>query len=68
MALVIKRILLPTDFSAYSATATQYACELAAKFESIRYQWKFRHHNAVADKLVRIARKRRGEVHDVDEG
>ncbi len=32
MAIDIQRILLPTDFSAYSATATQYACELATKF------------------------------------
>ena len=30
----IKRILLPTDFSDYSATATKYACELAAKFDA----------------------------------
>ncbi len=28
----IKRILLPTDFSSYSATATKYACELATRF------------------------------------
>jgi nucleotide-binding universal stress UspA family protein len=30
----IKRILLPTDFSTLSATATQYACELATKFDA----------------------------------
>jgi hypothetical protein len=29
MAIEIKRILLPTDFSTYSATATKYACELS---------------------------------------
>ena len=34
MAIEIKRILLPTDFSAYSATATKYACELATKFDA----------------------------------
>jgi len=34
MAIEIKRILLPTDFSAYSATATKYACELATKFHA----------------------------------
>ena len=34
MAIEIKRILLPTDFSSYSATATQYACELATKFDA----------------------------------
>jgi universal stress protein A len=34
MGIEIKRILLPTDFSAYSATATQYACELATKFDA----------------------------------
>jgi nucleotide-binding universal stress UspA family protein len=32
MAIEIKRILLPTDFSTYSATATKYACELATRF------------------------------------
>jgi nucleotide-binding universal stress UspA family protein len=32
MAIDIKRILLPTDFSSYSATATKYACELVTKF------------------------------------
>jgi nucleotide-binding universal stress UspA family protein len=30
----LQRILLPTDFSEYSAAATTYACELAAKFDS----------------------------------
>ena len=34
MAIEIKRILLPTDFSSYSATATKYACELATKFDA----------------------------------
>ncbi len=34
MAIRIQRILLPTDFSTYSATATQYACELATKFNA----------------------------------
>lgn len=34
MAIRIQRILLPTDFSPYSAAATQYACELATKFEA----------------------------------
>src|SRR5262245_8540857 len=34
MAIAIGRILLPTDFSGYSATATQYACELATKFDA----------------------------------
>src|SRR5215467_4422902 len=34
MAIDIKRILLPTDFSSYSAAATKYACELATKFEA----------------------------------
>lgn len=32
MTIQIKRMLLPTDFSEYSATATKYACELATKF------------------------------------
>ena len=32
MSIQLKRILLPTDFSDYSATATKYACELAARF------------------------------------
>lgn len=34
MAIKIKRILLPTDFSSYSATATKYACELVTKFDA----------------------------------
>jgi nucleotide-binding universal stress UspA family protein len=34
MAIDIKRILLPTDFSPYSAAATKYACELATKFDA----------------------------------
>jgi nucleotide-binding universal stress UspA family protein len=34
MSIRIRRILLPTDFSTHSATATQYACELATKFEA----------------------------------
>jgi nucleotide-binding universal stress UspA family protein len=34
MALAVKRILLPTDFSSQSATATKYACELATKFDA----------------------------------
>src|SRR6516164_1858670 len=34
MAIAIKRILLPTDFSTYSATATKYAGELVTKFDA----------------------------------
>lgn len=34
MAIRIQRILLPTDFSTYSATATRYACELATRFDA----------------------------------
>ena len=34
MAIDINKILLPTDFSSYSATATKYACELATKFDA----------------------------------
>jgi universal stress protein A len=34
MAIRIQRILLPTDFSKYAASATKYACELAAKFDA----------------------------------
>ena len=34
MGLNIQRILLPTDFSNYSAIATKYACELAARFDA----------------------------------
>lgn len=32
MAIRIQRILLPTDFSTCSATATQYACEMVTRF------------------------------------
>ena len=34
MTIRIQRILLPTDFSANSATATRYACELATKYDA----------------------------------
>jgi len=34
MAIEIRRILLPTDFSTYSATATKYACELVTRFDA----------------------------------
>lgn len=34
MAIEIRRILLPTDFSDSSATATKYACELVTKFDA----------------------------------
>lgn len=34
MAIEIKRILLPTDFSAHSAAAARYACELATRFDA----------------------------------
>jgi nucleotide-binding universal stress UspA family protein len=34
MAIEIKRILLPTDFSDYSAIATTYACDLAMKYDA----------------------------------
>ena len=34
MTIRIQKILLPTDFSTYSATATKYACELATKFDA----------------------------------
>lgn len=34
MPIQIQRLLLPTDFSTYSAAATKYACELAAKFDA----------------------------------
>src|SRR4051794_13058794 len=33
MTIRIQKILMPTDFSDYSAAATKYACELAAKFD-----------------------------------
>ncbi len=34
MTIRIQSILLPTDFSTNSATATEYACELATKFDA----------------------------------
>jgi nucleotide-binding universal stress UspA family protein len=34
MTIRLQRILLPTDFSNYSAVATKYACELATKFDA----------------------------------
>lgn len=34
MPIRIQRILLPTDFSDYSATATKYACEMATRFDA----------------------------------
>jgi universal stress protein A len=34
MAIRLQKILLPTDFSDYSAIATKYACELATKFDA----------------------------------
>lgn len=34
MTIRLQKILLPTDFSTYSAAATKYACELAAKFDA----------------------------------
>lgn len=34
MTIRLQKILLPTDFSNYSAAATQYACELATKFNA----------------------------------
>ena len=34
MTIRLRRILLPTDFSNYSAAATKYACELATKFDA----------------------------------
>src|SRR5580704_17087733 len=34
MTIRLQTILLPTDFSIYSATATKYACELATKFDA----------------------------------
>lgn len=34
MTIQLKRILLPTDFSDYSANATKYACELATRFDA----------------------------------
>ena len=34
MTIRLRKILLPTDFSKYSAAATSYACELATKFDA----------------------------------
>ena len=34
MTIRLLKILLPTDFSDYSAAATKYACELATKFDA----------------------------------
>jgi len=34
MTIRLQKILLPTDFSTYSATATQYACELVTRFNA----------------------------------
>lgn len=34
MTIRLQRVLLPTDFSDYSGTATKYACELATKFDA----------------------------------
>lgn len=34
MTIRIQKILLPTDFSQHSASATKYACELATKFDA----------------------------------
>jgi len=34
MTIRLQKILLPTDFSEYSAAATKYACELATKFDA----------------------------------
>jgi universal stress protein A len=34
MSIQLQRILLPTDFSDYSAVATRYACDLATKFDA----------------------------------
>ena len=34
MTIRIRKILLPTDFSKYSAAATAHACELATKFDA----------------------------------
>jgi universal stress protein A len=34
MTIRLQRILLPTDFSDYSAAATRYACELATRFDA----------------------------------
>jgi nucleotide-binding universal stress UspA family protein len=34
MTIQLQKILLPTDFSNYSAAATKYACELATRFDA----------------------------------
>ena len=34
MTIRLQKILLPTDFSDYSAAATKYACELATRFDA----------------------------------
>lgn len=34
MTIRIQRILLPTDFSTYSAAATKYACEFVTRFDA----------------------------------
>jgi universal stress protein A len=34
MTIQLQKILLPTDFSDYSAAATKYACELATRFDA----------------------------------
>lgn len=34
MTIRLQKILLPTDFSNYSAAATKYACEMATRFDS----------------------------------
>lgn len=34
MTIRLQKILLPTDFSNYSAAATKYACELASRFNA----------------------------------
>lgn len=34
MTIRLQKILLPTDFSEHSATATRYACELATRFDA----------------------------------
>jgi universal stress protein A len=37
MTIRLQKILLPTDFSNYSAAATKYACELATRFDAELY-------------------------------
>lgn len=34
MTIRLQKILLPTDFSSYSAAATKYACEFATRFDA----------------------------------